>query len=622
MKFKLFDKINCKYFGILISVIVIFGCFEKAFAQDIRLTATVDQNILTVNDQLKLTLTIHGTQDTAPPSFPNIEGFTLLFGPQISAQTRIINGEVSVSKGYTYVLQPAAKGRYTIGPSTVEYRGKVYSSDPITVEVVDTPRSPGLQTPDLEKLTFVELSTDKTESYIYEQVVLSFKFYFQKGLPISDIDYTAPSTKNFMEEKLGDQRQYEEIRDGIIYNVLELRTALFPMVFGELVISPAKLKCNLIIQQRKGRRNTPSDSIFGDAFFDDFFGREQKRYPIERLTRSITIKVKPLPEQGRPRDFKGAVGTYHMEVSTRVQRVKVGDPITLSMSVYGEGNIQTIGEPVLILNNEDDFKLYPSESNTQITHREDLIRGRKVFNKVIEPQKTDLKFTPAIVFSFFDPRDGEYKTITKEPIPIIVETGEQEIPIQTVLSPGKSLPVKQQPRILTYDILPIMTNLSSLRDQGGRVYKNPFIVTCLSIPAIAVVASLFIMKKKERLQTDVGYARKKRAYAAARKRLEEAQSILYQNLPDLPAEFYSYLSKAVSDYLADKLDIPAASASDDRVSVLLKQGGVGDDTIAQVSRCLIDLDHRRFSKDGGSRNDMEDSLKRTEEIITKLEKQL
>lgn len=619
MRYKSFEEICYKYFSVLISVIIIFGCAGKTFAQDIRLTATVDQNVITLNDQLELTLTVHGTQDTLPPSFPSIDGFTLLFGPQISAQTRIINGDVSVSKGYTYVLQPTAKGKFTIGPSAVEYKGKVYSSHPIKVEVAETPRSSGSQAPDLEKLVFVELSTDKLEAYIYEQVVLSFKFYFQKGLPISDIDYGAPATKNFMEERLGDQRQYEEIRDGIMYSVLELRTALFPMVSGELIISPAKLKCNLIIQQRRDRRNTPSDSFFGGAFIDDFFSREQKRYPIERTTGSITLKVKSLPEQGKPRDFKGAVGTYHMEVSTRVQQVKVGDPITLSMSVYGEGNIQTINEPVLVLNNEDDFKLYPAESNTQITNREELIRGRKVFSKVIEPQKTDLKFTPAIVFSFFDPRAGQYKTVTKEPIPIVVEAGEQEVPIQLTISPDKSLSVKQQPQILTHDILPIMTNLSSLRDQGSRVYKNPFIIACLSIPTIAVIVSFLITKNKERLQTDIGYARNKRAHAAAKKRLEGAQSILHQNIP---TEFYSYLSKSISDYLANKLNISLASATEDKVGALLKQRGVGDDIIEEISRSMTDFDHRRFSRDGGSMDEMEHSLKLAEELITKLERQL
>lgn len=166
------------------------------------------------------------------------------------------------------------------------------------------------------------------------------------------------------------------------------------------------------------------------------------------------------------------------------------------MSVYGEGNIQTINEPVLVLNREDDFKLYPAESNTQITNREELIRGRKVFNKVIEPQKADLKFTPAIVFSFFDPRAGQYKTITKEPFPIVVEAEEQEVPIQLTFSPDKLRPVKHQPQILTHDILPIMTNLSSLRDQGSLVYENPFIAACLSIPMITVITSFFYNEKE------------------------------------------------------------------------------------------------------------------------------
>ncbi len=608
-----------RFFSLWFGIAIIFGCIQKTFAEDISLTATIDRNSLTLNDRLQLTLTIHGTQDTALPSFPSIDGFTLLFGPKISAETSIINGVVSVSKGYTYVLQPAAKGKFTIGPSTVEYKGKVYTSSPVTVEVVDTAASSGSQAPDISKLVFVELRTDKNEAYIYEQVILSFRFYFQKGLPVADIDYVSPGTKNFMEEKLGDQRQYEEIRDGIVYNVLELRTALFPMVSGELPISPARLKCNLIIQQRREQRDSPVDSIFSDTFFDDFFGRGQKRYPVERTTGSITVKVHPLPEEGKPKEFNGAVGTYNMDASIKTQHVKVGDPITISMSVYGEGNIQTINEPLLALNNEKDFKLYPAESNTQITNQEELIRGRKVFSKVIEPQKADLKSTPAIVFSFFDPRTGQYRTITKEPIPIVVETGEQEMPIQLTLSGSTIASTKQQAQILTQDILPIMTNLSSLRNQGDRIYTSPFFIACLSIPAIAVIASFFVTRQKERLQTDIGYARDKRAHAIAKKRLALAKSALFRNASE---EFYSSLSKSMADYLADKFNISAASATGDKVGILLKQRGVGDDIIEEIYRCLTNFDYRRFSKDGGTREEMDHSLTLAEQLITKLERQL
>ena len=220
-------------------------------------------------------------------------------------------------------------------------------------------------------------------------------------MPISDIDYAAPATKNFMEESSATKDSTKR-SGGIAYSVLELRTALFPMVSGELAVSPARLKCNLVLQQRR-QQDTPIDNLFSDAFFDDFFGRGQKRYPMERVTGAISLKVKPLPDQGKPKDFNGAVGSFNMDASIKTQHVKVGDPITLSMSVYGDGNIQTISEPLLVLNNEKDFKLYPAESSTQITNRDEVIRGRKVFSKVIEPQKTDLKFTPVIMFSFFEP---------------------------------------------------------------------------------------------------------------------------------------------------------------------------------------------------------------------------
>ena len=72
-----------RYFSFLIGIVLIFGYVEKTFAQDINLVATVDRNVLTLNDRLQLTLTINGTQDANPPSFPSIDGFTLLYGPKL-----------------------------------------------------------------------------------------------------------------------------------------------------------------------------------------------------------------------------------------------------------------------------------------------------------------------------------------------------------------------------------------------------------------------------------------------------------------------------------------------------------------------------------------------------------
>ena len=231
-----------RFFSLWFGIAIIFGCIEKTFAEDISLTATIDRNSLTLNDRLQLTLTIHGTQDTSPPSFPSIDGFTLLFGPKIQRRQILSTALFPSVKGIRMCCSQPQKASLQSGRLRLNTKGKVYSSSPVTVEVVGAAPSSGSQAPDIGKLVFVELRTDKNEAYIYEQVVLSFRFYFQKGLPVADLDYGGARHKNFMEEKLGDQRQYEEIRDGIVYNVLELRTALFPMVSGELYDFTGEIK--------------------------------------------------------------------------------------------------------------------------------------------------------------------------------------------------------------------------------------------------------------------------------------------------------------------------------------------------------------------------------------------
>ena len=105
----------------------------------------------------------------------------------------------------------------------------------------------------------------------------------------------------------------------------------------------------------------------------------------------------------------------------------------------------------------------------------------------------------------------------------------------------------------------------------------------------------------------------------AKKRLAMVQSALSQ---DASTEFYSSLSKTMADYLADKLNISAAGVSGETVGIYLKKQGLGDDRAEDVSHCLTDLDHRRFSKDGRTKEEMGHSLKVVEQLITKLERQL
>lgn len=612
-------------YPIVFLIFILFVNIANAYADEMKVTARVDKTRVEMGSLVRYTIGIHGAFDTEQPQLSPLEGFSIGFGPNISTQTSIMNNVVSIFRGYTYGLAPQKLGKFTIGPAMLKYKGKTYKSNSITIEVVDrTPfenktdgRSRGKDI-DINKRIFIELVTDKKDAYIYEQIIMSFKLYFQKGLPIEDLDYVPPKTKNFYTEKLGDEKRFEVVRDGILYNVIELRTALFPVASGDIKIPPAKFKCNILIRQRRQRNWDPFDDFYKKSLFDEFLGRNEYRYPVERVTDPIRVKIKPLPEEGKPKDFAGAVGTFTMDVLAKSTDVKVGEPITLSINISGKGNIQTIGGPTLDLEGNEDFEVYPAEANTTITDKKEDIKGEKVFSMVIEPQHDDIKAIPAISFSFFDPILEKYQTITHAPIPIKVEKYDEEIPIRLTLKGFEK--AKGQVRILTKDILPIMSNIYSFKDQGAVLHKSPLFLAFIFItPILFVVACMYAQKHRQKLQTDASYARKKRAPSQAKKQFLDTKQLMQS---EDPSEFYSALAKTITEYIANRTNSTSASITLDNVSDILCNRKVMRETIAELKQCLELCDHGRFSTVQQTKEQMQNTLNNAERTIRQLEKEL
>ncbi|GAX61041.1 hypothetical protein SCALIN_C17_0074 [Candidatus Scalindua japonica] len=609
-----------KVFSIIIFVFmlsIISTAYAKKVNKEINVVISVDKNRVEIGNHIRLTVGVEGAFDTDIPELSVPESFSLMYGPSVSTQTTIINNVVKVFRGFMYGFSPSENGKFEIGPVTLKYKGKRYTSNSINIEVVE--RTPFESTidegtdrsgkrVDINKMVFVELVTDKAEAYIYEEIIQSFKLYFQKGLPIDDLDYVAASTKSFLAEKLGDERRYEEVRDGILYNVIELRTALFPLVSGKIEIPPAKFKCNIIIRQQRNR----------GSMFEEFMGGGGRRYPVERSTEPVKLLIKQLPEVDKPEDFAGAVGKYTMDVLAKPAKVKIGDPITLSINIRGEGNIQTIGEPLLAPDGMNNFKDYDYETKVTITDRGDGIRGEKLFHKVIEPQSEDVDFIPGISFSYFDPDIETYKTLTHEPVPIEIEHSDIETPIRLSLeSAGLA---KGKVKILTKDILPLMTDLYSFKNQGVAIYKRPVLLSIIFlIPILIVVACVYVQRQRALLSNDVGYARKKHAMAHAQKHLSNARGLLQL---DNPPEFYATLAGTILKHIADKLNVTSASVTSDNIYDILEKRGVSNEVIKGLRQCLESCDYGRFSSGQLSREQMESTLETAEKVIVQLEKQL
>jgi hypothetical protein len=140
---------------------------------------------------------------------------------------------------------------------------------------------------------------------------------------------------------------------------------------------------------------------------------------------ALVVRVQPLPEEGRPLEFTGAVGRFEVSADARPREVALGEGLELALEIAGEGNLASFGPPRL-------DRLAGFHLRGAIDSKE---RGVRRLTYDLAPQNAAVKEIPAIPFAFFDPEPpAGYRTVWTRPIPIEVlpaapSTASREAPI-------------------------------------------------------------------------------------------------------------------------------------------------------------------------------------------------
>ena len=612
----------------LLYFLIVFFVLTSAvsWAEEISFTATVNRNTISLSDRLIYTLTIEGARD-GHPDLPNIPGFEVL-GSSVSTQFSLINNQTRVSKSIDYTLMPTEAGNFTIPSARLEYRGKTYTTRPIRVKVVKEPAPSSLSSqvkssPPARSIPqrdtggplesphplFIRTEVDKEEAWVNEQITLIFKL-FSRGLRIANLKYTSPPTIGFTEENLGDQKNYGEIVEGVRYDIIELSKAIFPISSGEVTIGAAELKGDIIVPRRSRKR-----SLFDDFFSDDFFMSSfGERQPFALRSNPIKLTIKPLPQKDRPAAFGGAVGEFQFDLSASPTTVKVGEPITVTMTVTGAGNLDTVALPEIPCG--EAFKTYTPETETRKKIIGGAVGGQKIFKQVLIPLSVDPKEIPAVSFCYFDPAAGTYRTITKKPVPITVEAAPDQGPVSLVEGVGAG-PGRERIRILKKDILYIKDSPGHLTRAGRFYYCRP-LYWAIPIAALAGLLAVWGMQsRREKLRSDRTYARQVGASRAARKRFKKARAILKSGDGE---KFYGEVHRAFNRYLGDKLGLPSGAVSSVVVADKLSAAGADAEIINEVESCFAAFDLARFARSSSEKKEMEAFLSRLEGLIGRLEK--
>ena len=214
------------------------------------LVAQTNTSKVAQGDTLQLTLTADGTVQAAPDLAPLSKDFDVL-GTSQSSQTQIINGKRSQSISWIITLSPLNQGEVTI-PSI---SAGSFSSEPLSLEVVDASELPKLQGADGISIS---ATVEDALHYRFQEIPLTVRI--ESSQPLQSAQLSEPVGK-FELTASGEARQSQMSRDGQLVNVIEQSYLLRPQVEGELDIAPFTLEGT--VQDPDARNADPFASAFG-----------------------------------------------------------------------------------------------------------------------------------------------------------------------------------------------------------------------------------------------------------------------------------------------------------------------------------------------------------------------
>lgn len=599
---------NKKIILFVISLLIL--SVGKIFAQE--MTATVNKSIVEQYERFQLDITFSSKKQNGIEGFqgPDLRSFRILTGPNQSTSMQIINGAVSSSVTYSYILVCDQIGDYTIGSATVEFEGTNYTSKPVKIKIVKgdpnrkkQSKSGQVSSAELSKNVFILAHSDKRKIKKGEQVTVTYKLYTKMNISAPQIS-KLPTYKGFWAEELNvgnrlnlklEMYKGERFRTAIIKKV-----ALFPTKTGDLTITPFELTVPVHVRRQKKKSN----DIFDEFFNDSFFGRSQTVEHIARSNR-IKIQVEQLPDNGKPESFFGAVGQFDMDAVLDKNKVKTNEAVSLRLTISGTGNIKLLNVPEVKL--PAGFERYEPKTSENISNG-NVIAGRKTVEYLIVPRIPGKKIIPPVEFSYYNTKLKKYVTLKTPEFTVDVEKGTGEY--EQNLS-GFS---KEDVKLLNEDIRFLKTSNFNLVKISNDQMIPVWFWFLIIIPPFILIGIVLIKKHQDKLSGNTELLKFKKAEKAARIRLKKAKLAVESGDVN---QFYSELALALFGYLEDKLAINKSEFTVEKVIEILSNKGVENTLCDKLKEISDKCEFARFAPGGDEAN--RELLEETVELIVKID---
>lgn len=554
-------------------------------AAQVSFVASADKTSIDITEDINLTVRLDSnTANITPPQMPSLPNFNIYSSGE-SRNASMVNGKVKAQHNFYYILSPRFAGKSTIGPFTIKIDGKEYKTEPIEVEVsrasagtaqttapakqpqkptatsAKTPAQPppskqqAQQTaPSASKKPdfFMTAEVSKRAAWLNEQITLKIRFY-QAQTTLGNPQYNKPKMEGLVSEDIK-TTQEEEIIDGKRFIFTEFKSALFGIIAGQAVVESASV--DYVVS-----------SFMGDVF-DVFFSGAGSAKRV--MSEPIKIEIKPLPKEGRPQSFFGAVGThYYIKAAVDNNAPHAGEPITFTITVAGNGNMRAISDippPDLGAN----FRVYETTSSSSTKINGDIIAGNKVYKTVIVPRVSG-KFTiPGMEFAYFDTNTATFRILNTEDIILkVAPASDNQSPGAISFAPGGAT---------APGIEKINEDISYIKERGLTPFLTIALTKIADAGPINYIPFLLIFAALLRL-SGINIFTRKSSYRIAAADLKRAKTL-------------DEVSSALSDYIAAKQGSPIGIMT---VAEAAKKLNISEDTRKKVADLWQSLEMLKYA---------------------------
>jgi len=504
-------------------------------------TASLDRDVVTVGESVTLSLAFEGAQPRTIP-MPSVPGLQITQAGT-SQFVNVVNGAMTATVTVTFNVTATQAGEFTIPALTADVNGQSLTSSPLKLSVAAAAAPTADAVNSGNEIAFMKLIFPKPRIYVGETAVAHLEVYLREDVQnLANFQLTSSPAEGFSAGKLVElQNQRRRVQVGNrAYTVIPLAVPVTAVRGGEVALGPFTANAVVVL---------PSENQGGNPFFRMFNQGEQRQVAL--ATEKVVVPSLPLPTADRPANFSGAVGNFSMTASAGPTTLTVGDPITMRVQISGRGALDAITLPVQ--DAWQNFKTYPPTAKLE-TSDQFGFQGTKTFEQIVSPLNSDVHELPAFSFSFFNPDDGKFHTLTQPALPLTIKAAAAS-PLPTLAATKTSAPENQPPQ----DILPIKENFGALEKSAVPLIASPKFLALQSFPVLALLAAFVWRKRADNLANNPRLRRQRAVAQVIAMGLNDLKKFAAENKPD---EFFATLFRLLQEQLGERLDCPATAITE------------------------------------------------------------